>query len=108
MSYISEVLRGNTETIILKILSEKDSYGYEITKEIFVTSGGLVDIKDATIYTAFRRMEKDGLIGAYWCDSEAGGRRRYYKITDAGKKYYRDKVDEYNRTCVVLSKLIGG
>ena len=50
-----------------------DSYGYEISKNIVERGIGLIDIKDATIYTAFRRMENDGLLATYW--GEGRGRR---------------------------------
>ncbi len=54
-----DILRGHTETFILNILSKGDSYGYEMTKNIHAESEGLIDIKDATIYTALSRMEKE-------------------------------------------------
>ncbi|MDR1940294.1 MAG: PadR family transcriptional regulator [Clostridiales bacterium] len=106
MAFSSDILRGHTETVILKILLEKDSYGYEITKRILEDSEGLIDIKDATIYTAFRRMEIDGLIGTYWGDVTGGARRRYYHITDKGRRLYRDKLKEWSDIDRVLNRLI--
>jgi DNA-binding PadR family transcriptional regulator len=106
-AFNSDMLRGHTETVILKILVQGDSYGYEITKKIGEDSGGMVDIKDATIYTAFRRMEKDGLVEAYWKDVDIGGaRRRYYKVTEVGRKVYGEKLAEWQRIRNVLDKLI--
>ena len=106
MSFSSDILRGHTETVILKILMGGDSYGYEITKGIQESSGGMVDIKDATIYTAFRRMEKDGLVTTYWMDGFGATRRRYYSITDAGKALYTEKLNEWRHIREVLDKLI--
>ena len=108
MSYSSEVLRGHTETIILAMLKDKDSYGYEILKTILEKGNGLIDIKDATIYTAFKRMEKEELISTYWGDEDEGARRKYYSITDKGKEYYFNKVREWKEINVVLSNLIQG
>ncbi len=109
MSYSGEVLRGHTETVILAILREGDSYGYEILKRILDAGDGMIDIKDATIYTAFKRMEKDGLITTYWGDSDDGGaRRKYYSITDAGREYHTRRSREWRELNVVLNKLIGG
>ena len=108
MSYSSEILRGNTETIILAILMEKDSYGYEIMKTIIERGEGLLDIKDATVYTAFKRMEKDKLIISYWGDEESGARRKYYRITPEGKKLYTKKVNEWKEINAILNNLIGG
>ena len=108
MSYSSEALRGHTETIILAILKDRDSYGYEILKTILDKGNGLLDIKDATIYTAFKRMEKDELITTYWGDGDEGARRKYYSITEKGKDYYYSKVKEWKEINIVLNELIGG
>ncbi|MDR0696185.1 MAG: PadR family transcriptional regulator [Christensenellaceae bacterium] len=108
MAVSSDVLRGHTETIILRILSAKDSYGYEITKEIIEAGEGLIDVKDATIYTAFRRMETDGLITTYWGDGTFGARRKYYSITKAGSKLYNDRLVEWKQISRLLNNLIIG
>ena len=108
MGYSSEILRGNTETIILAILIKKNSYGYEIMKTIIERGNGLFNIKDATIYTAFKRMEKDDLITAYWGDEDEGARRKYYSITQNGKDVYTQKVKEWKEINIVLNNLIGG
>lgn len=108
MSYSSEILRGNTETIILAILNKNDSYGYEIMKTIIDRGRGFFDIKDATIYTAFKRMEKEGLISTYWGDEDGGPRRKYYTISPKGKEVYSQKVIEWTEINVVLNHLIGG
>lgn len=108
MSYSSEILRGNTETIILAILKDKDSYGYEIMKTIIDRGKGLIDIKDATIYTAFKRMEKEGLIGTYWGDDGGGPRRKYYTITQKGRDVYNQKATEWRDVNIVLNGLIEG
>jgi len=108
MQISGDILRGHTETIILNILSRGDSYGYEISKRIHESSEGLIDIKDATIYTALSRMEKDELITTYWGEGVGGARRRYYSITRAGKDKYKELADEWQVIIKVLNKLIGG
>lgn len=109
MSYSSEALRGKTETIILAILKDGDSYGYEILRTILERSRGLIEIRDATIYTAFKRMERDGLIETYWGDEiEGGARRKYYSITPQGREFYNQRVEEWKQINAVLSDLIGG
>ncbi|MDR3293513.1 MAG: PadR family transcriptional regulator [Clostridiales bacterium] len=105
-TFSSDILRGHTETVILKILLAGDSYGYEITKRILEDSEGRIDIKDATIYTAFRRMELDGLICTYWGEATGGARRRYYSITDKGRKVYAEKLEEWTDIDRILNTLI--
>lgn len=108
MSYSSEMLRGNTETIILSILIKGDSYGWAILKEINTRSQGVFDIKDATIYTTIRKMENEALITTYWGEETQTARRKYYKITDIGISYYQEKVQEWKKVKSALVKLIEG
>ena len=86
MALSADILRGYTDTIILRQLSQGDSYGYQINKNVSALSGGAFEMKEATLYTAFRRLESAGYIQSYWGDELSGARRRYYAITDAGRE----------------------
>ncbi len=108
MAIGSDIIRGHTETIILSILAQGDNYGYEISKAMTERSHSLLDVKDATIYTAFRRMEELGLIRSYWGDGDQGARRKYYSITEQGMKFYHKKTQEWKETMQVLNNLILG
>jgi DNA-binding PadR family transcriptional regulator len=106
MSITSDLIRGHTETIILAQLSQGDSYGYQINKAIQEASGGLYELKEATLYGAFRRLEENGYISSYWGDETTGARRRYYKLTQQGDEYYNSCLAEWKSTKVLLDKLI--
>ena len=82
-----EIPRGQLSNIILSTLFDNDKYGYEIIDVVKEKTDGKVVIKQPTLYSSLRRMEEQGLISSYWRDSEIGGRRHYYSITDYGKKY---------------------
>ncbi len=84
MALSADILRGYTDTIILRQLAKGDSYGYQINKNVTALSGGAFEMKEATLYTAFRRLETAGYIHSYWGDEMSGARRRYYAITQAG------------------------
>lgn len=104
----TDLIRGNTEAIILNILRQEDSYGYEIYKRIIELSENQYELKEATLYTAFRRLEQMGYIVSYWGDETQGGRRKYYRITDEGKERYEQSKKEWNFAKEVLDKLIRG
>ena len=89
MALSADILRGYTDAIILRQLSQGDSYGYQINKNVSALSGGLFEMKEATLYTAFRRLETAGYIRSYWGDEQSGARRRYYAITSAGQEKLR-------------------
>ena len=106
MALTADILRGYTDAIILRQLAGEDSYGYQINKRVAAITGGALEMKEATLYTAFRRLETGGYIRSYWGDEQTGARRRYYAITDAGRMQFMDEVQEWARTREVLNALI--
>lgn len=106
MSITSDVIRGHTDTIILKHLLEKDSYGYELNKSIQQKTDNQYELKEATLYTAFRRLEKSNLISSYWGDEDSGARRRYYTITKLGRETYKKNKQEWEEAKKIIDKLI--
>ena len=103
----SDVIRGYNDTIILFFLLKEPSYGYEISKQIRQISEDKYVIKETTLYSAFTRMEKNGYIESYSDeDNQQKKRRTYYRITDVGRKYYKEKCAEWTVTQEVISKFI--
>ena len=105
-AFAADLLRGHTDTIVLGVLRSRDRYGFEIYKEIRDATGGDHEIKEATLYAAYRRLVKDGLVEAYWGDESQGGRRKYYRITDAGRAVYRRNVDAWVATRRTIDSLL--
>ena len=106
MSISADILRGHTDAIILAQLAAGDSYGYEINKSVSQRAGGAYGFKEATLYTAFKRLEQNGLIRSYWGEEGPGARRRYYAITAAGMCQLAADRQEWNETKAVLDALI--
>ena len=106
MSIASDLIRGHTDTIILANLLEGDSYGYKINKAIQERTGNKFELKEATLYTAFRRLEEAGCINSYWGDENTGARRRYYSITASGRLEYERLKNEWEHSKIIIDKLI--
>ena len=106
MSISADILRGHTDTIILTQLMRGDNYGYEINKTVQQRTGGQYGFKEATLYTAFKRLEEQGYIASYWGDSGAGARRRYYTITASGREASRRLMAEWLETKEIMDKLL--
>ncbi len=102
----SDLLRGHTDTIILKLLTEGDKYGYGITKLVFENSAHLYELKEATMYSSLKRLEKDGYITSYWGNETQGGRRRYYHITKSGRELYKDNKRNWDYAKGILDRLL--
>lgn len=106
MSITSDIIRGHTETIILANLAEKDSYGYEINKAIQKKTNNKYELKEATLYSAFRRLEQASMITSYWGDETTGARRRYYSITKMGLLALEQNKVDWNEAKELIDKLI--
>ena len=106
MSIAGDLIRGHTDAIILPRLLQSDSYGYEINKTISTLSGGRFELKEATLYTAFKRLEDQGFIASYWGNSGAGARRRYYTITPNGREACHRLLAEWEETKEIMNKLL--
>ena len=105
----SDVIRGYNDTMILFILKQEPSYGYEISKRIRSISEDKYIIKETTLYSAFARMEKNGYIESYEAAGDGSGKKRtYYRISEAGLQYYREKCNEWELTKDVVQRFIDG
>jgi len=102
----SDLLRGHTDTIILGLLIDADKYGYEITKLIYKQSGHIYELKEATMYSSLKRLEKDSYITSYWGDETQGGRRKYYSITQEGNELYKSNKQNWDFAKKILDKLL--
>ncbi|NLC16387.1 MAG: hypothetical protein GX756_00695 [Clostridiales bacterium] len=106
-NYISsDLIRGNIDTIILRSLSEGDKYGYEILKEIESKTQGEYILKQPTLYSCLKRLEKQGYITSFWGQITLGGRRKYYRLTPEGKKYFEKVQAEWEYSRALIDKLI--
>lgn len=102
----SDLIRGNIDTIILRILCDGDNYGYEIIKAIYKKSNGLYELKEPSLYTSLKRLEAQKLIQSYWGDESKGGRRKYYKVTPAGIEMFRQNLEEWKAARDLINLLL--
>lgn len=103
----SDIIRGHIDTIVLTLLVEQDRYGYEVYKEVLARSEGAYELKEPSLYSAFRRLEAQGYIRAYWGEETQGGRRKYYAITETGREHCARSRTEWQIARKILDTLIG-
>jgi len=92
MNHERELLKGNTDLLLLRLISYQPTYGYKIIKELEAKSNGYFQFKEGTLYPALHRMEKEGLIEGKWRKLPNGLERRYYFITSKGQKALADRL----------------
>ena len=102
----SDLIRGNIDTIILKTMLNEDKYGLDIIKEVGEKSSGTYELKQPTLYSCLKRLENQELISSYWVDSDIGGRRHYYKLTDKGREFYNKKQEEWAKSKFIIDNLL--
>ena len=102
----ADLLRGHTDTVVLSILLTGDNYGYEIHKTILDKLGGEYELKEATLYSSYKRLEAGGYISSYWGDETLGSRRKYYSIKDSGKELFRQNKTDWVKTQAILNRLL--
>ncbi|HOO43969.1 MAG TPA: PadR family transcriptional regulator [Bacillota bacterium] len=102
-----DLLRGHTDTILLSILLRGDSYGYRINKTLEDESDHRFNLNEATLYTTFKRMEKERYITSYWKGEQSTPPRKYYAITKAGKEYLKKNKDEWLEASRIIKHFIG-
>jgi PadR family transcriptional regulator PadR len=80
-----EVKKGSAEMLVLALLEDRQRHGYEIAKVIETRSGGAISFQAASLYPILYRLEKRGLIEGRWVEKAGARRRRFYRLTAAGR-----------------------
>ncbi len=103
-----ELLKGSHSILILSLLSQNDMYGYQITKELAERSKNIFNLKEGTLYPLLHLLENDGYIQSYWEETPSARKRRYYHLTDSGKKLLVNKKQEWQTFSQAVNQVIGG
>ena len=99
------LIAASTKPMILSILLNSENYGYQIIQSVKRISGGKLEWSDGMLYPVLHRLEKDGFIRSKWKISEEGRRRKYYSITDLGRKELEAEMAQWKSVHDALSKL---
>ena len=103
----SRLLWGTVEMLILEVVSAGQTYGYEITQQVFGLSDGYFKLKEGSLYPALHRMEREKLLSSSWKEAD-GRRRKYYRLTPAGKKELVAKREQWQQFSVSVNRVLGG
>jgi PadR family transcriptional regulator, regulatory protein PadR len=103
----SRLLWGTVEMLILEVISQGSTYGYEIAQTVASRSRGYFDLKEGSLYPALHRLEGQRLLSSFWQEAE-GRRRKYYRLTAAGRKTLEAKRDEWLEFVAGVRGVLGG
>ena len=102
----SDFIRGHIDTIILRSLFSGSKHAFEIAAFIEEKSGNKYEVKQATLYSALKRLEKLTYVKPFWNDAPGGGRRRYFEITPSGKAFADKNLSEWDYSRDVIDQLV--
>lgn len=105
-SISSDLIRGHIDTIILHALLDGDKYAQQISDTVELKSNNQYTINQATLYSSLKRLENLKYVSAYWFDIE-NGRRRFFRLTELGKKVVEENLSNWSYSCAIIDKLIG-
>ena len=106
MSVNKELVKGSTSMLVLGVLEEKEMYGYQIIKELEQRSETVFALKEGTLYPILHVLEQDGFLEAYWEDTSAARKRRFYRITKKGRKELDRQKEEWKEYAGAVGKVL--
>jgi PadR family transcriptional regulator PadR len=95
--WIRELKKGSIQLCLLAVIAGGRKYGFQIIKELRELSNGYYTLKEGTLYPALHRLEKRGYLKSEWVTQETGMPRKYYTLTDKGKKALKEARTEWER-----------
>ena len=99
------LVAASTKPLLLTVLKDGESYGYQIIKKMKILSGGQLACSFGMLYPVLHRLEKDGLIASQWKSSGRGRLRKYYRLTKAGIKVFEDERAQWLAVQGIFAKL---
>ena len=102
------LIGGSTNLLVLSLLDESDMYGYEIIKKLESKSDNTFQFKEGTLYPVLHKLENKKYVKSYMSKGDTGKERKYYKITNSGKKQLAEEKEKWERFSISVNKVIGG
>jgi PadR family transcriptional regulator len=100
----AEVRKGSAELLILGAIEARPRHGYEIARLVEAQSEGAIELNTATLYPTLHRLERRKLIAGRWVERQGQRRRRFYRITPAGRAALRDQRRSWRQFVEVLTR----
>jgi len=106
MNYGRELLKENTDSLLLSVIGREPMYGYQIIKELEKRSSGYFQFREGTLYPALHRLEKAGLVTGQWKKLPSGQVRRYYTLTDKGRQALEEKLSVWRGFSTAINAVV--
>ena len=101
-----ELKRGTLDMVLLRLLSEREMYGYELVAAVEERTGGALEVAGGTMYRVLYRLGQAGHVEARWETPERGGARKYYRLTPEGTRELERLVTEWRAFVRTLDRVL--
>ena len=106
MAVDKSLVSGSTAMLLLKLLSEKDMYGYEMIENLRLRSENIFELKEGTLYPLLHRLEKQGHLKSYTKKTDQNRQRKYYQITKKGMKLLESEKESFEHFSEAVLKVV--
>lgn len=100
------LVQGTLDMLILKTLALEPMHGWGIGQRIEQISGGVFQVNPGSLFPAFRRLERQGLVRPEWRATENNRRAKYYSLTDAGRRKLRTETREWESQAAAIARIL--
>lgn len=97
-----EIVAASSRPLLLSLLAERESYGYELIRRLRELSNGEMEWTEGTLYPVLHRLEGENWIQSSWHEAESGRQRKYYKLTAVGRRALNEEKTQW----VFLNQLL--
>lgn len=104
-SYLTQLLKGNTDVLILSLLQREPMYGHQILQELEQTSAGFFQVSDGTLYPALYRLTREGFIRGKWAKLPTGQERKVYALTKKGDRRLSECISTWSGFAAAMDRV---
>lgn len=101
-----DLTKGSTAPVVLRLLNEREMYGYEIVKVVNERTGGRFQWKEGTLYPCLHRLEAGRMLRSVWREAPSGKRRKYYRITRKGRTELARRTTEWTEFAKTVNAVL--
>ena len=106
MKISKELIKGSTALLVLSVIAGKEMYGYQIIRELESLSEEVFSLNEGTLYPILHSLEKEGFLEAYWEENASSRKRRYYRITESGRRELEYRKREWKEYAGAVGRVV--
>ncbi len=102
------LVQGTLDMLVLRVLALQPMHGYGVTQRIEQVSQGTFEVQPGSLFPAFRRLEREGLVKSEWRATENNRRGKYYRITEPGRRRLKTETEDWERQTLAIRRILAG